>query len=675
MKKKKNNSLVKSITGNKPKPATTVIYNTEVEKILEELKLNAPQIERRARLNGARGIPQFDLTTPSDTEMELKAKFEGYLRDCLKLISLVVTNLQEKLDSVKRINNLIGTNPHEAMKETLMQVNNPLTQELQAVNNEAAGKIQILESKKERLEQEREKDMTEKNNTEEALGFRPRKKPWWYYLLYIMILAIGTVTDIAVTYKNIEEMAKVSAAGSLFIAFSIAVAIALSARFSGKSIRTKNRKGTILSLVGALALLSVISFLAIEYGSWITALINLAMFLVLTLVSYFFAEEKDELINKYFEDETAIEKTEKQLAGINTMINGIQTVADKHKIQLIRKYQVEVINEYNIINRELAEWIAYRDNVKDRFTSMYRHQIHRYRNLNQDERKDKKIPLVKMWQENNHIPPLSISGDGNNTIGTSVPIPEPPSDNGTPSKSGITALSLLFICSLTFGSCEIFEPSGVDTVISILPDQTDNLEFDVGKTARFIFNTIELDTVSLFKSAASIEVSSLNDRYTNRKWQASLPKSGSSFTEITKERIALQRVFYNETIEALQQGSQFSGELARSRLYHSICEAIRELEQSPAERRICLLFSDGLENTKNLSFYQYRNNPQRLLKEKDMIIEKLESECTLPDLSGIDLYIIHQPSPELDELVHVARQFWKDYFESHGATVYLLAGI
>ena len=60
---------------------------------------------------------------------------------------------------------------------------------------------------------------------------------------------------------------------------------------------------------------------------------------------------------------------------------------------------------------------------------------------------------------------------------------------------------------------------------------------------------------------------------------------------------------------------------------------------------------------------------------KDSIIAELESQCHLPDLTGIEIYIIHQPSLEMDELVYMAKLFWQDYFQSHGATVHLLAGI
>ena len=126
-------------------------------------------------------------------------------------------------------------------------------------------------------------------------------------------------------------------------------------------------------------------------------------------------------------------------------------------------------------------------------------------------------------------------------------------------------------------------------------------------------------------------------------------------------------------IEVLNQSNQFTGELPRSRLYNSICETLQRLEQSSAEKKICLLFTDGLENTSQISFYSYRKKPQKLLEDKETIIQKLEAQCVLPDLTGIDIYIIHQPKPEVDELFYVTKQFWKDYFESYGAAVHFKA--
>lgn len=670
MKNQKNNSFVELNKNQKMNSTTTVIYDPVAEKVLEELKLNMPEIERLARQNGAIGVPRFDQTSLSEVELGLKSKFEGHLRDSLKRISLVITNLQNRLEGVKRTVNLFSVSPNDAIG-AMHGYDNSIINEIQIIEQESEGKVQVLETKINRLELEKGKDITEKNVTEDALKERPRKKSWWSIFLYNIFLVIATFFDISITFKNIENAAEIPRAGSYIAAFSIATGIAISGHFFGRSIRTRNITGMVLSLLPAVTILAIISVLAFKYGNGLMAFLNIGMFLVVSVVAYFFTEKKSELIKKYFDDEAAIEKLEKQIAGISLNIVRIRDKANKKKLQLIRKLQTEIMGEYNSLSREFSEWVAYRDNLKGRFIALYRQQIHKYRNANQHERMDKKIPVVKIWEQKNQIPPLCIS-TAEDDVGYRE---EQFSKNGKPTQfdNGILSL-LLLVVMLSFGSCVAFETSQEqDTAISVLNDQTDIQVFEPYKTVEFISNVVSLDTMHLFRPSVSIEISNLNDKYTNRKWNITLERGGNSFSEITKERISKQKEFYDQMIEVLNQSNQFTGELPRSRLYNSICETLQRLEQSSAEKKICLLFTDGLENTSQISFYSYRKKPQKLLEDKETIIQKLEAQCVLPDLTGIDIYIIHQPKPEVDELFYVTKQFWKDYFESYGAAVHFKA--
>lgn len=217
------------------------------------------------------------------------------------------------------------------------------------------------------------------------------------------------------------------------------------------------------------------------------------------------------------------------------------------------------MDEYNSISRELSEWTAYQVNVKDRFIALYRQQIHKYRNANQHERMDKKIPVVKIWEQKNQIPPLCIS-TAEDDVGYRE---EQFSKNGKPTQfdNGILSL-LLLVVMLSFGSCVAFEASQEqDTAISVLNDQTDIQVFEPYKTVEFISNVVSLDTMHLFRPSVSIEISNLNDKYTNRKWNITLERGGDSFSEITKERISKQKEFYDQMIEVLNQSNQFTGEL------------------------------------------------------------------------------------------------------------------
>ncbi len=660
----------------KVKLATTVIYDPETEEILRQLKERAAEFDRQARQDGARGIPAADQRTLCDSELEIRAKFEGGLRDSLTSISLVVTNVQAKMVTKRHLSDLLTTNPEAALEELRQHKHNPLVQELQTIEDEVGSRVGLLERKKEILQRELAKDHTEKNITEDKIGYRPRKKSWWSKVLYLFFFLFAALTDVSVTFKNIEATAKTPLMASLAIAIAIALILAFDAHHLGRSIKMRNRKGLMLSLVLAGLVMVVVVLLAISYGSWITALINLAMLVGLALVAYFHFEEKADLVKKYFEDEAAIKAGEKKIARIERQVHDVRTKANAKMLEIIRAYRAEIVGEYNELNEEFAEWQDYRKMTKDRFTTLYQQQFHRYRNLNQSERIDKNIPQVKWWLESNNIPSLRINDDDSSSV-TVDSIPESPGGgNGMLSKVGFQILPLLVFGTMVLGSCNFLTPrSGVEAAVMVTVDQTDSLDFDPEAIVKFISSTLNFDTIKTYDASISIEVTRLNDRYANPAFAAYLPEGGSAFFEITKERLDQQGVFYRQAVTALKDGHRFTGELPHSRLYRPICEVLQELQHSTAKRKICLIFSDGLENTKDLSFYNYRHNPERLLEEKDKVIVELEKECPLPNLTGIEIYLIHQPSLELDELGHYTKLFWKEYFQSHGATVNLLAGI
>jgi hypothetical protein len=661
----------------KAKSATIVIYDSETEETLRQLKDRTPEFDRQARQDGARGVPAADQRALCDTELEIKAKFEESLRFALTSISQRITNLQTNLAAKRQLSELLATDPQAALEELRQQKHNSLVQELQAIEEEADSKTELLERKKKTIQHELTKDYTEKNITEDNIGYRPRKKSWWSKALYLFFFLFAVLTDVSVTFKNIEATAKTPLLASLVVAIAIALILALDAHHLGRSIKTRNRKGLMLSLILAGLVMVVVGFLALSFGSWITAMINLTMLVGLALLAYFYSEEKADLVKKYFDDQAAIKAGEKKITDIDKQIHNVRTKSKAKMLETTRAYRAEIVDEYNMLNEKLVEWQEYRNLKKDQFTALYQQQFHRYRKLNQQERVDKNIPQVKWWLESTHVPSLRISeSDPHDTAEVSIPLPPSGNGNGTLSKVGFQFLLVLLLGTMAMGSCNFLTPvSGVAVDVRIPADQTDSIDFDPEAIAKFILSMHKFDSAKTYDASISIEVIRLNDRYANPTFFAHLPERGNTFFEVTHERLAEQGVFYRQVVTALTEGHRFTGEIPHSRLYGPICEVLQDLQHSTAKQRQCLIFSDGLENTKGLSFYDYRHNPALLLEEKDKIIAELEKQCPLPDLSGIEIWIIHQPSLELDELGHYVKLFWKEYFQSHGATVHLLAGV
>ena len=112
-----------------------------------------------------------------------------------------------------------------------------------------------------------------------------------------------------------------------------------------------------------------------------------------------------------------------------------------------------------------------------------------------------------------------------------------------------------------------------------------------------------------------------------------------------------------------------------SSVYFPIAKELNRLSQSNSTKKILLIYSDLMENTDEMSFYTKENI--NLLKSNPEVIRKyFENSVSLENLSGINIYIIFQPNGiSEDEQFKLASKFYKDLFESKGATVEITASV
>ena len=112
-----------------------------------------------------------------------------------------------------------------------------------------------------------------------------------------------------------------------------------------------------------------------------------------------------------------------------------------------------------------------------------------------------------------------------------------------------------------------------------------------------------------------------------------------------------------------------------SSIYIPLANELQRLSESSAKRKILIAYSDMIENTSIMRFY----NPEtlELLKTNPDSVKKIfESEVALPNLSGIEVYIIYQPKNETySEWFRASSGFYKAWLESKGAKVVVEANL
>lgn len=106
-----------------------------------------------------------------------------------------------------------------------------------------------------------------------------------------------------------------------------------------------------------------------------------------------------------------------------------------------------------------------------------------------------------------------------------------------------------------------------------------------------------------------------------------------------------------------------------SSVYLPIIRELNRLSQSTAEKKVLLVYSDLMENQKELSFYDGKK--LKLLETKaETIRQFLEKQQGLSDLKGIEVHFIYQPAnAEADKKFRIVSNFYKNLLENKGAKV------
>jgi len=112
-----------------------------------------------------------------------------------------------------------------------------------------------------------------------------------------------------------------------------------------------------------------------------------------------------------------------------------------------------------------------------------------------------------------------------------------------------------------------------------------------------------------------------------------------------------------------------------SSIYLPIARELNKLSTGNMQKRVLLVYSDLMENTSEMSFY----NKQKLglLKTNpDSIVKYFDSQLVLKNLDGIKIFLIYKPSDEqADYEYKIVSGFYKNIFEGKGATVEITASI
>jgi len=112
-----------------------------------------------------------------------------------------------------------------------------------------------------------------------------------------------------------------------------------------------------------------------------------------------------------------------------------------------------------------------------------------------------------------------------------------------------------------------------------------------------------------------------------------------------------------------------------SAVYFTIAKELNRLSHSKTTTKLMLVYSDLMENTPGMSFYD-SDTFTKIKSAPNTIQHYFESQQKLTNLNGIKVYLIYQPeNTKQDEDYKVVSGFYKNWLESKGAIVEISANL
>jgi hypothetical protein len=235
----------------------------------------------------------------------------------------------------------------------------------------------------------------------------------------------------------------------------------------------------------------------------------------------------------------------------------------------------------------------------------------------------------------------------------------------------MTLLGIL-ICGIIvlLASCET--PKRTTTDIPVLVDVTEPLL--AWPDAKEIVKFYEFDTDEM--QGASFRLTIVSDVSINRQIVFSLPAAGKSFetNRYTRKReVAQFETDVTGSITALTSDTIIGRD--RSSVFIPIARELVRLSQSTAERRALIIYSDLMENTADITFYD-RKTLALMRTHPETIRAQLITKASLADLTGVEVHIVYQPKDAAaDDTFRIVSGFYKTMLEEKGATVSIGANL
>ena len=166
----------------------------------------------------------------------------------------------------------------------------------------------------------------------------------------------------------------------------------------------------------------------------------------------------------------------------------------------------------------------------------------------------------------------------------------------------------------------------------------------------------------------------INDVSFNHVYEVKIEKENKWLSN-EFERTKKVKNFTSSITKILSDAAKAKVGRSNSSIYIPIAHELNRLSQSYLDTKILLVYSDLIENTNQMSFYD--STKLSLVKKNPQLITKYFSSLVpLRNLNGIKVYLIYQPSNSVEDgQYRIMSEYYKNLLESKGATVDIVANL
>ena len=231
-----------------------------------------------------------------------------------------------------------------------------------------------------------------------------------------------------------------------------------------------------------------------------------------------------------------------------------------------------------------------------------------------------------------------------------------------------TSFVLLIVTMIVLGACTNVNRRTL-TEYSVLRDLTDSTKAIPDEDA--LLKDIGIDT-NIWNGVNFNFFNIADVSYTPHR-RISLEKGGDRLasSEFTRKREIT--AFKAKLTTLLDSARSDTTGRNHSSIYLPIAEELKRLANSNAERKVLVVYSDLMENTPGLSFY----NPltfAEISSDPDKIKAMFFTKAILPDLTGVEIHLVYEPKNAKDDAnFRRVSDFFRQVFLAQGAKVSISA--